>query len=180
MDSAGLKIYGEGEWQVRMQGVSKRRTWRKLHVGANPEDGEIQAVILTENNVSDDAAGKVLLEQIEQEIVKFAADGAYDKRKGYDSLNAHSPDVNILIPPRKTCVEPVETMHVSGNTATPKQNVINETKIYALFASMDAKNGRRIQAIMSVHWRRQLHLHRTAFPGTARQGRCGAVQVCFA
>src|SRR5262245_1871900 len=22
------------------------------------------------------------------------------------------------------------------------------------------------------------HLHRTAFPGTARQGRCGAVQVC--
>ncbi len=101
MDSTGLKIYGEGEWKVRMHGVSKRRTWRKLHVGANPEDGEIQAVILTENNVSDDAAVKVLLEQIEQEIVKFAADGAYDKRKVYDSLNAHSPDVNILIPPRK-------------------------------------------------------------------------------
>ena len=41
MDSTGLKIYGEGEWKVRMHGVSKRRTWRKLHVGANPEDGEI-------------------------------------------------------------------------------------------------------------------------------------------
>ena len=39
MDSTGLKIYGEGEWKVRMHGVSKRRTWRKLHVGANPEDG---------------------------------------------------------------------------------------------------------------------------------------------
>lgn len=101
MDSTGLKIYGEGEWKVRMHGVSKRRTWRKLHIGAKPEDGEIQAVILTENSVSDDAAVKVLLEQIEQEIVKFAADGAYDKRKVYDSLNAHSPAVNILIPPRK-------------------------------------------------------------------------------
>ena len=101
MDSTGLKIYGEGEWKVRQHGVSKRRTWRKLHVGANPEDGEIQAVLLTENNVSDDAAVEVLLEQIEQEIVEFAADGAYDKRKVYDSLNAHSPDVNILIPPRK-------------------------------------------------------------------------------
>ena len=101
MDSTGLKIYGEGEWKVRMHGVSKRRTWRKLHVGANPEDGEIQAVILTENNVSDDAAVEILLKQIEQEIVKFAADGAYDKRKVYDLLNAHSPDVNILIPPRK-------------------------------------------------------------------------------
>ncbi len=101
MDSTGLKIYGEGEWKVRMHGVSKRRTWRKLHVGANPEDGEIQAVLLTENNVSDDQAVAELLGQIEQTIVDFAADGAYDKRKVYDSVNAHSPDVNILIPPRK-------------------------------------------------------------------------------
>ena len=101
MDSTGLKIYGEGEWKVRMHGVSKRRTWRKLHVGANPEDGEIQAVLLTENNVSDDQAVKELLGQIEQPIIDFAADGAYDKRKVYDSLNRHSPEVNILIPPRK-------------------------------------------------------------------------------
>ena len=101
MDSTGLKIYGEGEWKVRMHGVSKRRTWRKLHIGVNPDDGEIQAVILTENSVSDDAAVAILLEQIEQEIITFSADGAYDKRKVYDSLNAHSPDANILIPPRK-------------------------------------------------------------------------------
>lgn len=101
MDSTGLKIYGEGEWKVRQHGVSKRRTWRKLHIGANPEDGEIQAVILTENSISDDAAVEGLLEQIEQEIDTFAADGAYDKRKVYDCLNAHSPGVRILIPPRK-------------------------------------------------------------------------------
>ena len=85
MDSTGLKIYGEGEWKVRMHGVSKRRTWRKLHVGANPEGGEIQAVLLTENNVSDDQAVEKLLDQIEQTIIDFAADGAYDKRKVYDS-----------------------------------------------------------------------------------------------
>jgi len=101
MDSTGLKIYGEGEWKVRMHGVSKRRTWRKLHVGVNPEDGEIQAVLLTENKVSDDQAVEPLLEQIEQPILDFGADGAYDKRKVYDSLNKHSPDVKILIPPRK-------------------------------------------------------------------------------
>ena len=101
MDSTGLKIYGEGEWKVRQHGVSKRRTWRKLHVGANPQDGEIQAVLLTENHVSDDAAVDALLAQIEQELAEFAADGAYDKRKVYDSLNTHSPDVTILIPPRK-------------------------------------------------------------------------------
>jgi hypothetical protein len=115
MDSSGLKIYGEGEWKVRMHGVSKRRTWRKLHVGANPEDGEIQAVLLTENNVSDDQAIEKLLEQIEQTIIDFAADGAYDKRQVYDSLNAHSPDVNILIPPRKNA-----RIWKHGNTKTER------------------------------------------------------------
>ena len=48
MDSTGLKIYGEGEWKVRMHGVSKLRTGRKLHAGANPEDGEIQTVIIAD------------------------------------------------------------------------------------------------------------------------------------
>jgi len=115
MDSTGLKIYGEGEWKVRMHGVSKRRTWRKLHLGANPEDGEIQAVLLTENNVSDDQAVKELLGQIEQTILDFAADGAYDKRKVYDSLNAHSPEVNILIPPRKNA-----RIWKHGNTKTER------------------------------------------------------------
>jgi hypothetical protein len=101
LDSTGLKIYGEGEWKVRKHGYSKRRTWRKLHLGADPENGEIQAVILTENSVSDDAAVKELLGQIEQTLLACAADGAYDKRKVYDALNEHSPEVKILIPPRK-------------------------------------------------------------------------------
>jgi len=115
MDSTGLKIYGEGEWKVRMHGVSKRRTWRKLHIGANPEDGEIQAVLLTENNISDGQAVKELLGQIEQTIMDFAADGAYDKRKVYDSLTAHSPQVNILIPPRKNA-----RIWKHGNTKTER------------------------------------------------------------
>ncbi len=101
LDSTGLKIYGEGEWKVRKHGYSKRRTWRKLHLGAAPENGEIQAVLLTENNISDDATVKELLEQVEQTLLACAADGAYDKRKVYDALNEHSPEVEILIPPRK-------------------------------------------------------------------------------
>lgn len=101
LDSTGLKIYGEGEWKVRKHGYSKHRTWRKLHVGANPDNGEIQVVVLTENSVSDDAVVKGMLAQIEQTLLSCAADGAYDKRKVYDVLNAHSPEVEILIPPRK-------------------------------------------------------------------------------
>ena len=101
MDSTGLKVYGEGEWKVRKHGYSKHRTWRKLHLGGNPDNGEILAVRLTGNNISDDAVVKEMLTQIEQALLSCAADGAYDKRKVYEALNEHSPEVDILIPPRK-------------------------------------------------------------------------------
>ena len=101
MDSSGLKIYGEGEWKVRSHGKSKRRTWRKLHVGVDPHSGEIQAAALTTNSVSDSQMVEPLLEQIDQPIDLFAGDGSYDKRTVYDSLNQHAPRATILIPPRK-------------------------------------------------------------------------------
>jgi hypothetical protein len=88
-----------------------------------------------------------LLGQIEQTIIDFAADSTYDKRKVYDGLNAHTPDMNILIPSCK--------MPASGNTVTQKQNGSNEMRIYVPLLKMDVKNGRRILAIMSIHWQRQ-------------------------
>lgn len=101
MDSSGLKIYGEGEWKMRTHGKSKRRTWRKLHVGVDPKSGEIQAAALTTNSVSDDQMVEPLLAQVELPIDRFAGDGSYDKRKVYDSLNKHAPHAEVLIPPRK-------------------------------------------------------------------------------
>lgn len=35
-DASGLKVYGEGEWKVKIHGKSKRRIWRKIHFGINP------------------------------------------------------------------------------------------------------------------------------------------------
>ena len=33
VDSSGLKLSGPGEWLVEKHGASKRRSWRKLHIG---------------------------------------------------------------------------------------------------------------------------------------------------
>ena len=44
----------DGEWKVRQHGVTKRRTWRKLHLGVDEASGEIVAAVATTNNVSDD------------------------------------------------------------------------------------------------------------------------------
>lgn len=100
-DSTGLKVYGEGEWKMRTHGQSKRRTWRKLHMGVEPESGEIEAVALTENSVSDGDMVAPLLQQVEQPIDHLAADGSYDQRKVYDSINQYAPQAAVLIPPRR-------------------------------------------------------------------------------
>jgi len=75
MDSTGLKIYGEGEWKVRTHGKSKRRTWRKLHIGADPESGEIEAVVLTENSVSDAAMVEPLLTRLINQLTISPGNG---------------------------------------------------------------------------------------------------------
>jgi len=47
IDATGLKVYGAGEGQAEKHGIKPRRTWRKLHVGVDPDSGEILACELT-------------------------------------------------------------------------------------------------------------------------------------
>ena len=99
IDSTGLKVYGEGEWKVKMHGQAKRRTWRKAHLGIGP-DGEIQAAKLTLNSSADCEVAPELLSQIKSEIDTVAGDGGYDKEIVYQSLQDRGIK-NILIPPQK-------------------------------------------------------------------------------
>ena len=98
-DSTGLKVYGEGEWKVRIHGWSKHRTWQKLHLIVNPVDKMILSNDLTTNNIDDAAMVKPLFNQIKDKIKNFSADGAYDKIKVYETLSQRN--IYPLIPPRK-------------------------------------------------------------------------------
>jgi len=53
VDSSGLKLGGPGEWLVEKHGTSKRRSWRKLHIGFDAVTGRIVASILTDRDVDD-------------------------------------------------------------------------------------------------------------------------------
>ena len=99
MDSTGLKVYGEGEWKVRQHGYSKHRTWRKIHIAVNPEDGMIHAAELSTNGVDDAAMVELVLEKIKGTVKKFGGDGAYDKTKVYEVLEKEK--IKPIIPPRK-------------------------------------------------------------------------------
>lgn len=101
VDSTGLKVYGEGEWKVRQHGWSKRRTWRKLHIGIDSATGEILCHTLTDNSMNDADMVKPLLNQLSKtlRINTFIGDGIYDKEKVYEILQERK--IEAVIPPRK-------------------------------------------------------------------------------
>lgn len=80
-DSSGLKVYGEGEWKVKVHGKSKRRTWRKIHIGINPDTGEILLCDLTKNSATDASVACDLLSSVKSKVNKAFGDGAYDDKQ---------------------------------------------------------------------------------------------------
>ena len=87
IDGSGLKVFGEGEWKMRVHGKSKRRTWRKIHIGINRESQEIVAVTLTESNVHDSMETAHLLDQIDS-VASVTGDKGYDNKNAYDPIAA--------------------------------------------------------------------------------------------
>jgi len=83
IDSTGIKVYGEGEWKMRIHGKSKRRTWRKVHIAIDLKTQEIIGIEITEPNVHDSkVVDKVM--PFEGSIKSLRGDGAYDKKGVYD------------------------------------------------------------------------------------------------
>lgn len=64
VDSTGVKLYGEGEWKVRKLGWSKRRTWRKVHLGVDVSTSLIPTSELTESEVADGHMAEPLLDAV--------------------------------------------------------------------------------------------------------------------
>lgn len=99
-DSTGIKVYGEGEWKVRKHGYSKRRTWRKVHVGMCADSGQVVITGLTTNNVTDDEAMVDMLCSLSDvPIGDVLGDGAYDTTDCRQVI--HDLGGRQMIPPKK-------------------------------------------------------------------------------
>lgn len=55
-----------------------------------------------------------MLEQIDKPIEHFSGDGAYDETPVYAAIIEHSPEANVVIPPRANAVE--------NHKAAPQRN----------------------------------------------------------
>ena len=106
VDSTGLKIFGEGEWlQTKHKTKAKRKSWRKLHLGLDLVSGDIECSDLTKDDVGDPTALPNLLDQIDADVTRFIADGAYDGDPTSDLLtDRFGVGVEIIIPPPQNAV----------------------------------------------------------------------------
>src|SRR5947209_5668583 len=64
VDSTGLRLSGPGEWLVEKYGTRTRRSWRKLHLGADADTGKIVAAEVTSNDIDDGSQVGPLLDQV--------------------------------------------------------------------------------------------------------------------
>ena len=104
VDSTGLKLGGAGEWLVEKHGTSRRRSWRKLHIGVDADSGEIVAVAVTRKDIDAVAMADALFDQIADPIVSFTADGVYDDDQVSHAVAERHPDAAVIVPPRATTV----------------------------------------------------------------------------
>lgn len=112
IDASGLKVYGEGEWKMKIHGKSKRRSWRKVHLGINAFTQEVEAEELTPAFAKDAKSVAPLLSQIEESIALAALDGAYDWHNIHELFTKRGtpalipPQKNAKITKRRNCKDP--------------------------------------------------------------------------
>lgn len=149
VDSTGAKVYGEGEWKVRQHGWSKRRTWRKLHIGVDEKTKDILLGEVTGNDVADCEMFEPLLDQLpeEQDIAQVSADGAFDKRICYAVFRKRRVR-RVAIPPRKGA-----RISRHGNTNAPPLH--------------RDQNLRRIREIGRKKWKEEIGYHRRSIAENA-------------
>ena len=99
-DNTGLRVHSG----TRPGSVPppKRRAWRKLHLVADADTGDIVASALSTHRARDAAQVPGLLAQINDDLASVMADGAYDTGAVYKAIAAHGsdPPTRVLIPPR--------------------------------------------------------------------------------
>jgi hypothetical protein len=98
VDSTGLKVFGEGEWKVKVHGTNIHRTWRKVHLLVDRETGQIAAVQTTDNRVGDASVLPALLPQVLNGDMVLG-DGAYHTKNLHREI--FSRGGTLLSPPPK-------------------------------------------------------------------------------
>jgi hypothetical protein len=89
LDSTGIKVVGEKEWNNHKHGGPRERNiWRKLHIGVT-DDGNIVAGEVTTLRGSDIATVPDLLKQTTTQIDRVVGDSPYYEKRMEEPMNGN-------------------------------------------------------------------------------------------
>jgi len=140
-DSSGLKVYGEGEWKVRKHGYSKRRTWRKIHIGLDSATQEIEAVELTENDIDDAQIAEVMIDYLPESVETIVGDGAYDDKRIYNK--AYERGMRVLVPPDKNAKINFKSYRKKNPGIALRNNALIEIQLNMLKNNLTLEEARK-------------------------------------
>ena len=101
VESTGIKADGEGEWSMCKYGVSRPRSWRKVHLGIDAQTLEVRAIEVTGSRVGDGPMLPGLPAQIPPEapIGLVMPDGACGTRPCHAAIAARQ--AKAMIPTKR-------------------------------------------------------------------------------
>ena len=102
LDSTGVKIHGQGEWNRKKHSQKDRRQWVKVHLIIDNDTMQILGVEATADDVHDCEVFDQLIDVLPNKINKVLGDGAYD------TLEAHKKSldngIELVALPRNNAV----------------------------------------------------------------------------
>ncbi len=170
LDSTGLQMFGQGDWDAEKHGRARRKL-RKLHLAVDTSTGEIAAHVLTGGHADDAAQAPALLRQVEGRITSVTADGAYDGEPVYRAAAAarqHGPPPDVIIPPRASAVPSTNEV---GRQTQRDRHIALMAEAGRMGWQRAAGYGRRNQAETTMgHYKRLIGSRLRARTLTAQQG----------
>jgi hypothetical protein len=152
VDATGLKVYGAGEWRMRREGFTRRRTWLKVHLGVDAATSELRLAAVSANALDDGVALTRLLPLEAAPLAQVTGDGAYDEWQCYAAVAARPEQPRAVFPPRaRGRRRPRIRRH--GNCQGPP-------------LPRDA-HLRRIRRVGRARWKREVGYHRRSVAETA-------------
>ena len=102
LDSTGLKIHGQGEWNRKKHKQRDRANWVKMHLAIDNDGMQVLAVESTADDVQDPEMFDTLLNQLPTSPGVVMGDGAYDNFNAYQ--RAIDDGFKLVTPPKENAV----------------------------------------------------------------------------
>ena len=122
IDSTGLKIHAQGEWNRKKHAQKDRREWVKMHLAIDNDSMQILAVESTADDVHDCEVFDTLIDSIPGQIDKALGDGAYGTVGAYKKCDERN--IKLVAKPKSSDVV---------NQDATEQHILNRNQHVAYF-----------------------------------------------